>query len=150
NWEPPLQEQARHRSPDRAELTGSTGYEDRSVLVHARSLLFSPNDLAARAAHPLRITVSSLLQPAVGSAATRGPTTVHSRMALTRGADSQPRETWRAVSTLLSKARDLGLLLQLHRGANFVVGDGRYHEKPAWSPSINLDDLADGTDGVHD
>jgi hypothetical protein len=40
NRKPALEEQAGHGSPDRPELTGCPGYEDRSVIGHATSLPF--------------------------------------------------------------------------------------------------------------
>jgi hypothetical protein len=40
NREPAIEEQPGHGSPDRAELTGCPGYEDRSVIGHAMSVPF--------------------------------------------------------------------------------------------------------------
>jgi hypothetical protein len=41
NGKPAIEEQAGHGSPDRPELTGCPGYEDRSVIGHATSLPFA-------------------------------------------------------------------------------------------------------------
>jgi hypothetical protein len=40
DWKPAFEEQAGHGAPDRPELTGCPGYEDRSVIGHATSLPF--------------------------------------------------------------------------------------------------------------